>query len=353
MQAADYRLCRRPNRLYGPARLLMLWQLGEAGKQVVFQAEASVESEMEGIPLRILTATFCLLIVSTLVDISHAQPPAEPGGDSEVTRIEECVVKLADERSLASGQSGIIEKVHVREGDRVKKGQLLAELDARVPLAALAVAQTQADNDVNERFAVAAAEVAEAEYASVKASREKNRSSFAWIQEEKYRLERDRSRVEIEVAQHETKINEQRRDEAAALVATYRIYAPMDGVISRVYKAPGEAVQVGETLLECQNTEMIHVEANVKVHLLDKVRRGGRVRIVPDRKIVTAEGHSRAAEITGTVFFVGVLAELSSETVRVLVEAENRDGRLLAGTTAVLEVIPVLETSRAGTAQRD
>ena len=48
------------------------------------------------------------------------------------------------------------------------------------------------------------------------------------------------------------------RDEAAALVASYRILAPMNGIVSRVFKSPGEAVQVGESLLQCQMSIYIY-----------------------------------------------------------------------------------------------
>lgn len=303
--------------------------------------------------MRSMILTIGLLVISTPVDSAGAQDSSSPVTGPTPIRIEECIIKLADERSLASGQSGIIEEVHVREGDRVVAGQLLAELDASIPKAALVVAQTQADSDVNKRFAMAAYDVARAEYYSVLDARKKNERSFSKIQEEKYRLEAHRSEIEIEVAEHEYKISQERRDEAATLVKSYQIIAPMDGLISRVYKAPGESVQLGETLLECQDTDTVHVEANVKVNLLPYVRRGTEVRIVPNQWALSPEGVAREAEVFGTIFFVGASAELSSESVRVLVEVDNRDGRLLAGTTATLEIPRVLRADRPGTTPAD
>ncbi|MCH2202652.1 MAG: efflux RND transporter periplasmic adaptor subunit [Fuerstiella sp.] len=251
-----------------------------------------------------------------------------------VTKIPECQILLADNPLLASGQSGIVAKVYVREGDRIRRGQLLAELDASVPKATLAVATKQTENDVNVRYAQAAADVALAEYEAAQESNRIQPNTFRRIEMRKLRLEQERSRLETEVSVHEFELNELRRDEAAALVRSYRIVAPIDGIVSGVFKSPGEAVQVGEAMLQCHSTEKIHVEAFVEIPVLSSLRKGQQVNVVPE--IPNPAVESARTDVDGTVFFIGVLAEVN--TVRVLVEVDNRDGLLLAGTDAVIEV---------------
>ncbi|HSG73560.1 MAG TPA: biotin/lipoyl-binding protein, partial [Planctomycetaceae bacterium] len=185
-----------------------------------------------------------------------------------------CNILLSDERMLAVGQTGNIARVHVREGDRVKQGQLLAELDASVPQAALAVAAKLAENDVDVRFAKVAAKVAEAEYALAVAANEQTPETFSEIELEKLKLEQERSRLQIEVAQQEYDANQLRRDEARALVESYRLLAPAEGLISRVYKQPGEAVQSGELLLEFKGTKTLKIEGELPVRALGSVRTG-------------------------------------------------------------------------------
>lgn len=270
---------------------------------------------------------------------------------SEVIRIPECQILLAEERLLASGQSGIVSAVNVREGDRVRQGQLLAELDARVPRAALAVAAKQAENDVSVRFAKASARVAWAEFQAAREANRSERNTFSRIELEKLQLQQERSVLEIEVSQHEFEVNQLRRDEAAALVDSYRIVAPLDGLVTRVFKSPGEAVQVGETLLQCQSTDRVHVEAHVNIRLLRSVTPGRRVRVLPvspNPAVGDAESGSE-----GTVFFVGVLADLTSQTVRVLVEVDNTNGLLVAGTDAVIELSPAPASDQTGEAQHE
>lgn len=282
-------------------------------------------------------AFFFFLAVSLLARTQTASEIAHES-TSSVVQVPECVVTLADERDLASGQSGILKAVHVREGDRVKKGQLLAELDAAVPAATLAVAAKQAENDVNVRFAKLAEGVARAEYDSFLAAVRKESTAFSRIELKKMKLEWERSVVEIEAAQHEHQVNQLRRDEASEVVASYRIVAPMDGVISHVYKSRGEAVQVGETVLHCQNTDTLHVEADVHVRQRHLLQRGTKVRVVP-----STEGTDSEVGTIGSVFFVGVKADLTNSAVRVLVEVDNSEGLLLAGTDATIE-FPIAET---------
>ena len=278
--------------------------------------------------------------------------PAQIGKESaSVVRVSGCRILLADERLLASAQTGIVSEMHVREGDSVRKGQLLADLDASIPKSSLAVVVKEAENDVDVRFARVAARVAEAEYALALEANKQQPETFSRIELEKLGLEKQRSVLSIEVSEHKMAINRLRRDEAKTLVSSYRILSPMDGIVSRVYKDPGEAVQAGESLLQCRNTKTLHVEADLNISLLGTVRRGSKVRIIP------STAHPAAARgsdgVDGYVFFVDVIADAVSQTVRILVELDNRDGLLLAGTEALLEISRRPPNSRAAAVQRD
>jgi RND family efflux transporter MFP subunit len=245
-----------------------------------------------------------------------------------------CNILLSDERMLAVGQTGNIARIHVREGDRVQQGQLLAELDVSVPQAALAVAEKLAENDVDVRFAKVAAKVAEAEYALALAANEQTPETFSEIELEKLKLEQERSRLQIEVAQQEYDANQLRRDEARALVESYRLLAPAEGLISRVYKRPGAAVQSGEQLLEFKGTKTLRIEGDLPVRALGSVRTGAKVTVIPE------EGHppipAGMSPHTGTLFFLDVSVNSSSKEARFLVEIENPKGLLWAGFNATV-----------------
>ena len=294
-----------------------------------------------------LTAIVLVLVGTVVVPVAAQETDSTPS----VIRVEECQIILASERLLASGQSGIVSRVHVREGDRVREGQLLAELDASVSKATLAIAAKQAENDVNVRFARAAAKVARAEYGAAEEANRIQPNAFTPIQMEKLRLEAERSILQTEVSEHEFEVNRLRRDEATALVDSYRILAPMNGKISDVFKYPGEAVQVGESLLECRSTDKIHVEAHVDMTYRGKITKGQTVSVHPNRP--NPEVQVKPQEVEGTVFFVSDVNEPVSRTMRVLVEVDNRSHLLVAGTEAVLHFSALSASAQHNTAQLD
>ncbi len=79
-------------------------------------------------------STIAIILSCIAIDSVSAQSGEQL---SQTVRVDGCQIILADERDLAAGQNAIVSAVHVREGDRVRKGMLIAELDARVPKATL------------------------------------------------------------------------------------------------------------------------------------------------------------------------------------------------------------------------
>jgi len=268
-----------------------------------------------------------------------------------VVRVDHCQIRLADKRELAAAQSGVLSAVHVREGDRIRKGMVLAELDVRVPEATLAVARKQAENDVSVRFAIAAAEVAKADYESARAANRIERDVIPEIELRKLRLEMERSILEIEVSKHELDVNGLRSDEAQALVTSYQIEAPMDGVVSRLFKLPGESMQAGEPLLQCQRPDIVYVSADVDIKLLSWLRKGRRVEVMPN--IPHPSFRNAKPPIFGTVFYVAASVDPVSGKAHILVEVENTDGFLLAGTEATLAWKPIEKPVASPTARRE
>jgi multidrug resistance efflux pump len=268
-----------------------------------------------------------------------------------VVRVDGCQIRLADERDLAAGQSGILSAVHVREGDRIREGMVIAELDVRVPEATLAVARKQAENNVSVRFAIAAAKVAEAEYKAALRANEIERKAIPESEIRKLRLEMERSILEIEVAKHELAVNGLRSDEAQTLVNSYRIEAPMNGVVSRLFKLPGESMQVGEALLQCQRTDVVYISADVHINLLSWLRKGRQVEVLP--AIPHPRFRDTERQMHGTVFYVATSVDPVSREAHILVEVDNKDGFLVTGTTATLAWNPIEKPVASPIAPRD
>lgn len=292
-----------------------------------------------------LSSVFVPLALIPLVLESHSGRSDEPAAGPPRIEIRDARISLADQRLLAGGQTGLIAEVGVREGDQVATGQVLATLDDRVPRANLAVVTKEADNDIDVRFARKAAEVAKTEYRQAVAANDLEPQTFSEIEVEKLKLEQERSLLQIEVAEHQQELNRLRRSEAESLVATHQIVAPLDGVVTRVFKRAGEAVQAGEPLLEIKRTDVVHVEADLPVEFLGVVQPGDTVIVRPQ---FVPRGRDRRPEPPrGTIFFVDVSADSVARTVRILVEVENREGALIAGLRADLTIELTSRTAAA------
>ena len=122
---------------------------------------------------------------------------------------------------LASRASGTLERVLVEEGDAVRAGQLLAELDTTEQRAEVARAEAEAER-------------AELDYQRLAELRERGVASPAEYQQ---------ARASLAVARSE-------RDLWAARLAFGRIQAPRDAVVTARYVEPGEGIQQQEVLFE-------------------------------------------------------------------------------------------------------
>ncbi len=168
---------------------------------------------------------------------------------------------------LAPRIMGHILEVKVREGDRVKKGEVLARLDDR-PL-------------VNQYQSIKAQlEGARSTLATLEAIYKRNLMLFenkAISQEEldRSRSARDEARARVETLKESLK--------TAQLNVEYSfIRAPMDGVITRRLQNPGDLGVPGKAILEMEAPQKGYkVVVKVPQELVGHLRRGDRVYLSP------------------------------------------------------------------------
>lgn len=151
-------------------------------------------------------------------------------------------LKATENVKLAFRVAGPIKKIHVQEGQQVKKGQLLAELDAR---------------DYQLQY-----DASQAEYSQVK--------------EETERIIELYRRGSVSVNEYDKAVAARKRVTALyqanqnALNDT-RLKAPFDGYIQNKYFSAPEIVNQGTPVLSMMNTRQLEVEADIPVE--DFIRR--------------------------------------------------------------------------------
>ncbi len=259
--------------------------------------------------------------------------------------VESVVLRLFEEAEVPAQESGLVMGVAVREGQRVKQGELLAQIDDQVPRLAADAARAKYDithekatNDVKIRYAQKALEVSEAELRRSTESIEKYAKSVSQSQLDVERLTVQKNRLESEQAEHEQAIavlemkeQENELNAAKAQIARRRIVAPFDGAIVQVYLRKGEWAEPGQKALRIVNTDRLKAEGFIRADDAAAVAAGKAVALV-----IEIGGKPQA--FAGKVAFVSPEVDPITGQVRIWAEIENKEGRLRPGQAAKMRV---------------
>ena len=209
----------------------------------------------------------------------ESAPIAVSGESSKSTiEVQSVVLRLLEEAEVPAQEAGVITGVAVVEGQSVKQGDLLAQIDDQVArLAADAakakyeIARAKATNDVRIRFAQKETDVSEAELRRSTESIEHFPNSVSQSQldveqltVQKNRLEAEQARHEQEIAALEMKQQEAELNATRAQITRRRIVAPFDGVIVQIYARKGEWAEPGQKALRIVNVDRLKAEGFIR-----------------------------------------------------------------------------------------
>ena len=243
----------------------------------------------------------------------EAAPPLAPASVwiAGVGRVE----PVSEEIDLAFEISGLIESVTVNEGDRVHKGQVVAELQSAESRARLETAQAELEG-------------LQAEYDRTLAGARKEEKSESWLIVQRTRVimdnantemqrrqelleqtliapeEVDRATTEFKVAKREheeamqryfitlnqsrkedillaearLKAGQTRRMEAEARLNTSLLRSPLDGTVLRRYRHPGENVSIffASPVLRVGDISRLNIRAEIDETNFNKIAAGQR-----------------------------------------------------------------------------
>ena len=145
-----------------------------------------------------------------------------------------------------------IEKMHVRAGDTLKKGQLLIELE-KTDLQSQ-VSQSQA------QIRAVSARLTEAKQNLSRAKELSDKGVLAAAELDKAQANHDTLIADLHAA-------EQTLSQAKTTIAFASIHSPIDGRVVDRFAEPGDTAQAGVTLLSLYNPVSLRVEANIPEEL--------------------------------------------------------------------------------------
>ena len=155
--------------------------------------------------------------------------------------------------TLSSRIQGTIDKLLVREGSRVSKGQLLIQLDSRDLQADLARAHAEVEN----------------------AKAHLDRMNQLYAQDAV-------SKQEMENATRAYRVAEANRRAVEAQLSYTMVRAPFEGVITEKKVEAGELASPGQPLLKMEDPQRLRLEATVAEGDLKSISRGDKIPVVID-----------------------------------------------------------------------
>jgi len=267
-------------------------------------------------------------------DARAADDSPPRSAEAGTIKLNNCLIKAVKQARLASDRPGVLKDIAAKEGDAVKKDQIVVQLMDDVPRANLRVANLTAKRTVEIEYARKQNALEVEEYEKALDQNRRNAHLVNADTLERLKLSAERSRLQIEMAEHEMQVNHAKAEQAQAELDAYRILAPLDGVVTRVQKYPGEAVRPGDSILEVANTDVVKVEGFVKAKEIWGVKPGAAVE-------VRLSGDYAGPEITRKVFqgrigFVDPLSDAVNGDTRVWAEVKNPENILRPGFKAAM-----------------
>jgi cobalt-zinc-cadmium efflux system membrane fusion protein len=235
-----------------------------------------------------------------------------------------------DERRIGhvgSQVAGIIKKVHVALGDKVKKGGPLVEIDS----------VTVGEAQTSYQEARGLLELAQRDFDRVSQLRKESIAS----EKEFFQAKQALDAAAIRAAGARGKL----RRLGGSARGTIVLRAPMDGSVLLMHAVTGEVARTDEALLTVGDNSTVWVWADLYERDLFAVHRGQSA--APLAALVSVKAYPRE-EFPGTVDLISPAMDESSRTVKVRIQVDNLDGRLLAGMFADVKVmLPTSEQTRA------
>ncbi len=288
----------------------------------------------------LLPLTLCAALAGcSRKDTSQALPPAEPSAAAPVSGLlkvarETPAVEVSSklnasgtthavhQASLSARSSGVIVRLNVEAGDRVKKGQLLFQVDGRG--AALGVAQAQVGLKSAEINLKGAKEDLDRKEGLAKTGSVTEAALIA-------------SRLQYDAAELGVKQARVALSNAQFYSGETSVRAPFDGVIAEKHLNQGESVgAMAQPVLLVQDISKLEIRARLPENALSSLRPGSPA---------SARFRSVDRTVQVTIKRISPSVDMRTRTIEVVCELDNPEEIYKAGMLVELDFTPRSEAS--------
>lgn len=234
----------------------------------------------------------------------------------------DCLVEARTTAEIRSPIEGLIDKVLVRRGDFVEKGQVIVTLESGPERAALALARSKATMKGPLEASASRLDFAvKKEQRAVELYKQKFVSAGAL---DEARTQRELAESELKEARENQKLNELEMQRAEEVVKLRTIRSPFYGVVVERFLTSGEFAtsNVKNPILRLAEVDPLNVEVILPANLYGRIKIGAKAKVTPE---------APGGDFVATVAVVDRVIDAASGTFGVRLELPNPGQRIPAG----------------------
>ena len=235
-------------------------------------------------------------------------------------RIEDCVIEPNEVAEVSSSVDGVVDKIAIKRGDLIKRGQVIATLNSKVEKATVELARVRAERDQAIKARTARLEFTQRRLQRNRELFEQNLISEQVVDE----AETDVLLAELELGEflEERRIAEIELQRAQEALEIRTVRSPFGGVVVDVLVAPGESIE-NRPLVRIASIDPLNVEVIAPVELFGQITTGMQARVLPEQPI--------GGEHKAKVVLVDRVLDAASGTFGIRLQLRNRGYKLPAG----------------------
>jgi RND family efflux transporter MFP subunit len=238
---------------------------------------------------------------------------------------------VEDQVDVAAQRDGVVDRILVEPGTPVKKGQLLAALDARQISADLEAARARTrSTEADLKNWEAEAKVLDSDYARAEKMWEAQIIPKEQLEHARYKAESDQWDVK-RVSELLTNARQGEHSLELELEKT-QITAPFNGIVARRYVRAGQSVARNDRLFWVTAIAPLRIRVTLPEKFLGRIKSGTVIAVTPAEDS-TPDRHYRAKVIQ-----ISPVVDPSSDTIEILAELSGDTSGLRPGMRANLHV---------------
>jgi RND family efflux transporter MFP subunit len=280
------------------------------------------------------------MMTKTLITITSGLLAAAMWGNVHASATFECLIEPTQTVDISSPVVGLLEKVNVRRGDKVRKGEIIATLESTAETASASLARYKSEMTAPTITAENKVDFSKRKFQRRQEMFEQNYMSAQ---------DRDEAESEMKLAQAELKLAQENKEVAklewqqqSSLLNLRTIRSPFDGVVVNQIIFPGEVVEPSgqkKAILKLAQLNPLRVYVILPMAAFGKVKTGMKVDVSPELPV---GGH-----YYGNVLIIDRIVDAASGTFGVFLEIANPKLTVPAGVKCRAEFPINLDTVTA------